>query len=319
LGTGADISSLADPIFFGIIVATALWGITILQMWTYVNNNRDHWVVRAMVFILFGLDTATTALMTEMGHFYLISNFGSIMNLANLPKSGIAEVAINVIAVFAVELFFASRVYLLTGRKFLLPIIISVFALGAAIAGVFIVVDISRTPMVSHLASTSMKWEVALTNSLSAVSDIVATAAMSWELYNHKGGVKVTNSLLEKLLAYLVARGGLVTVAQIATLILYVVEPTSLNWMPVHFCLCKLYIITMVVILNSRDSLRNQNKSFLVSSSNMFTDSTTGQNMTTRSAHVIDTPVYELGNRDMKPGAGGIQITRDQITHYEGK
>lgn len=66
--------------------------------------------------------------------------------------------------------------------------------------------DLSKNPVVTHLASVSMKVrsaserfhftnvtlqrEVALSNGLYAASDIAATAAMSWEFYRNKGGVK---------------------------------------------------------------------------------------------------------------------------------
>jgi hypothetical protein len=73
-------------------------------------------------------------------------------------------------------------------------------------------VDVSKTPTVAHLASTSMKVrsacngchqfievvvqvEVALTNALSATSDIIATSVMSWEFYHSKGGVKACVNL----------------------------------------------------------------------------------------------------------------------------
>ncbi|KAJ7030972.1 hypothetical protein C8F04DRAFT_710928 [Mycena alexandri] len=80
-----------------------------------------------------------------------------------------------------------------------------------------------------------MKLAVGLTNSFEAAADVVATAAISWEFYRNKGHVQSTNSLLDKLLGFAVGRGALVTIVQLLTLALYISNPTSLIWMPVHF------------------------------------------------------------------------------------
>ncbi|KAJ6530241.1 hypothetical protein B0H19DRAFT_1192555 [Mycena capillaripes] len=261
LPLGVDIGPFANPVFVGVMLSTILWGITIVQTWNYYDSNDDGWMLRAFVGILFILDTVTTVLTTEMGHIYLIQNFGSLATLATLPFSGVLEVAFNVIIVFLVHLFFASRVYLLTGRQYVVPAIIVLFAVAALVAGMFIVVDINGTPTVAALAKPSMKLEVILTNSFEAVADVVATVAMSWQFYRSRGHIQATNSLLDKLLGFAVGRGGLVTVTQLLTLALYVQNPTTLNWMPVHFSIGKISHITTITILNSRQALRRPTKS----------------------------------------------------------
>ncbi|KAJ7154417.1 hypothetical protein C8R43DRAFT_1186563 [Mycena crocata] len=124
-----------------------------------------------------------------------------------------------------------------------------------------------------------------------------------------------TNSLLERLLGFTVARGGLVTIAQSLVLILYVVQPTKLNWMPVHFMLAKLSIITMIAILNSRESLRRQGMGKRV-----------GDTMLSESIHVgqlgaNSTAAFQfrsLGSpSQQRPDASkGVHVHRDQITDY---
>jgi len=198
-----------------------------------------------------------------MAHIYLIENFGNLEVLTTLPYVAVMEVLFNVIIVFLVELFFARRVYLLNQRQIMMPALIVIIGIAGLVSGIFIVVDISKTPTVAALAKPSMKIEVALTNAFEAVSDLLASIVMSYEFYKNRGSIKSTNSLLDKLLGYAVARGGLVTVAQFLTLALYVAQPTKLNWMPVHFMLGKLCHITMITILNSRESLRRTKSSFV--------------------------------------------------------
>ncbi|KAF8199851.1 hypothetical protein K438DRAFT_669353 [Mycena galopus ATCC 62051] len=108
-----------------------------------------------------------------------------------------------------------------------------------------------------------MKIEVALCNAFEATSDLLASITLSYEFYKNKGSINLTNSILDKLLGFAVARGVLVTVAQLLTLALYVAQPTKLNWMPVHFSQGKLCHITMITILNLRGSLRRPNRAFI--------------------------------------------------------
>ncbi|KAJ6494962.1 hypothetical protein DFH09DRAFT_1290488 [Mycena vulgaris] len=296
LPNGVDISSHVNAVFVGIMLSLVLWGITLAQTWTYYNLNKDGWMLRSLVGILFVLDTVSTYLTGDMAHFWLVQNFGNLAALATVPISSIVEVAVNVSVVFLVQMFFARRVYLLNQRRIVVPAIIVLFALGGLVTGIFIVVDISKSPLVSSLASQSMKIEVALTNTFEAMSDLTATFAMSYEFYRNRGSIKSTNTLLEKLLGFTVARGGLVTVAQFLTLALYVAQPTTLNWMPAHLTLGKLSHITMIVILNSRQSLRAK-----VLNDTMLTDTVMGgRQISSSTGHfqlrTLDRPEGKVGS-----------------------
>ncbi|KAJ7666774.1 hypothetical protein DFH06DRAFT_1184728 [Mycena polygramma] len=312
LPLGVDISPFADPVFAGVMLSTILWGITIVQTWNYYDSNNDGWMLRTFVGVLFILDTVTTVLTTEMGHIYLIQNFGSLATLTTLPFSGVLEVALNVIIVFFVQLFFASRVYLLTERRVIVPGIIVLFAVAALIAGMFIVTDINTTRTVAALAKPSMKLEVILTNSFEAAADVVATVAMSWQFYSSRGYIKSTNSLLDKLLGYAVGRGALVTVTQLLTLALYVADPTKLNWMPVHFSIGKISHITTITILNSRQAMRRPTHSSFTNDS-MFSDTFISANRPAAA-----TP---LQLRSMDPSRAenktGVHIRHEQTIDYD--
>ncbi|KAJ7578569.1 hypothetical protein C8J56DRAFT_351691 [Mycena floridula] len=294
LPTLKDILNLADSLYYGILVSTALWGITVVQTWTYANDNRDRWFLRSLVAVLFTIDTASTILTAQMGHFYLLEQTfgGSFHSLGKEPlvMTSITMLAINLITVFIVECFFASRVFILTQRQRTLPGLIVFFAVAALVSGMFIVSDAIRTPTVEHLGAEGMKIEVALTNTFSVASDILATVTMSWKLYTSRGAIRKTNNIVERLFAYVVARGGLVTVTQIVTLVLYVAQPTTMHWMPSHLCLCKLYFITMVTILNSRPSLRAELGGIVTS----FHTTSLGPPVFRRPASTITPPSLEL-------------------------
>ncbi|KAJ7646868.1 hypothetical protein FB45DRAFT_891675 [Roridomyces roridus] len=263
LPDGVDISSKADAMFVGVMLAPVLSGITISQSWTYYNSNKDGWMLRSFVGLLVLMDMTETVLTSVMAHEYLITNFGNLEGLTRLPITTIVEVAINIVLVMLVELFFAYRVYLLT-RQIVLPILIALFGVAGLAAGICLVANISRSFEVSALASESMKIEVSLANAFEAISDLLATFALSIAfMKGRRHGLKSTTTMLNKLLGFTIARGGLVTVAQFLTLAFYVAWPTRLYWMPIHFVEGKLCVITMLVILNSRESLRSNAPTFI--------------------------------------------------------
>ncbi|KAJ7680763.1 hypothetical protein DFH06DRAFT_1464897 [Mycena polygramma] len=298
-----------DAIFTGIMVSTFLCGITVVQTWNYFSSNsvNDGWMLKSFVVILFLLDTVTAGLTVEIVHFYLVENFGNLETLETLPLAGVFEVGCNVVTVFLVELFFAHRVYLLFHRHLVIPAIIVTFAVAGLVAGIFIVVNISHDLTVAALAKPSMKIETALCNTFLALSDLTATFAMSYAFYTSRGPIKSTNSLLDKLLGFVVARGGLVTATQFLTLALYVAQPTKLNWMPVHFMLGKLSHITMVTILNSRESLRRPGGSLA---------NDTG--LSGRAIGTSSTPFQLRAMPDGKNGGlAGMQVHHEQVIDYD--
>ncbi|KAJ7873858.1 hypothetical protein B0H14DRAFT_3438070 [Mycena olivaceomarginata] len=329
LPLGVNIGPFTDAMFVGIMLSVFLWGITVVQTFNYFASNsaNDGWMLKTFVGILFALDTVSSVLTVDMAHIYLIENFGNLVILTTLPLSAIMEVLFNVIIGGTVlrtsSVFFVSRGiiphilaqlsvfgFTVNQRRILMPALISIVGLAGLVSGIFIVVDISKTRTVAALAKPSMKIETALCNAFEAVSDLLASGAMSYEFYKNKGAIKSTNSLLDKLLGFAVARGGLVTVAQFLTLALYVAQPTKLNWMPVHFMLGKLCHITMITILNSRESLRRGPKGSLVQDS-MVTDTVINRQMGTASQ-------FQLRALDNKNGGmSGIHIHHEQISEYD--
>ncbi|THU87899.1 hypothetical protein K435DRAFT_680905, partial [Dendrothele bispora CBS 962.96] len=87
--------------------------------------------------------------------------------------------------------------------------------------------------------------EVGWNSSLSALSDVITTVALSWTFTFSRTGFKRTDTLLQKLLQYAVTRGLFVTLVQILLVITFLVDPAKLWWTPFHLSLSKVYVVTM--------------------------------------------------------------------------
>ncbi|KAF8172063.1 hypothetical protein BJ912DRAFT_994724 [Pholiota molesta] len=217
LGYGVHLSFIASTLLdIGVIVSTA---------WMYVNDNKDGWPYKP-----FGLDIATTALNSHFIHAYFIANFGNLENLALINKSILLEYTIAIIVIFLVQLFFASRVYILNGQGYILPGIIIITACLSFGAGIYTIAKEFKVPLVSALASRSIRVRV--------FCDVAATIALSWNLAQAQRQSRVKNH-------------------HFAFGVMYLVHPDNLYWMPLHLMLSKLYVITMIAILNSRSWISN--------------------------------------------------------------
>ncbi|KAH7909478.1 hypothetical protein BJ138DRAFT_216758 [Hygrophoropsis aurantiaca] len=258
-----------------IVIFNRLTGVTIVQGWIYVNDNKDSWFLRGFVFLLIATDIFTTGLDINALHRYLIVNFGDLAALQIAHWEVIWEYALTVVLVFMVQLFFVSRIWLLRRDKQWIPAVISFFAVGSFVSGMIAITKLGQHPMVSYLMSLESKIAFGTNGGFAALVDIMITSSLTWSLATSKSGIKRTDTMLQKLLMFVVSRGLLVSVTQVLFLITYVVRPDALWWVPLHFMCSKLYVITMVAMLNGRGSIRGIEGGVHTSSS-LFNNTVTG-------------------------------------------
>ncbi|THV00052.1 hypothetical protein K435DRAFT_719304 [Dendrothele bispora CBS 962.96] len=256
LPIGPNFSESVDGFFYGNIIAIGLFGIIIVQVWIYINTNTDKWPLQLLVAILASLDLANTCLNAKILHQYLISNFGDLMVFANISKASLIEYLITLIVVLCVEVFFASRVWIIGKVHWIVPVSMVVTALAGTGAGIASMIGQFQNDSLLIYNGNMQKLEVGWSGSLSAVSDIIATAALSWSLSSSKTGIKRTDTLLQKLFQYTITRGLLVTIDQTIFVIIFLTDPEKLWWTPFHYSLSKVYVITMIAMLNARDILK---------------------------------------------------------------
>ncbi|THU98279.1 hypothetical protein K435DRAFT_838207 [Dendrothele bispora CBS 962.96] len=291
-----NLSKFVDPFFYGIIITSVLFGITTLQAWIYINTNRDncldfvHTCLTAQILhYYFVSNFGNLVIATTITKYDLLRYILYVLSTI-ISSVVIIEYLITLIITLVVESFFASRVWLimfrglapvllddiirpgspaaarqvsgfsrLTGMvHWIVPILIAMAALGGTAAGIVGITDLFQDHSLASFAKHKTKLEVGCNASLSAVSDMITTIALLWGFSTYKTGIKRTDTLLEKLCRYIVTRGLFVTMDQTAYVIIFLTEPEKLWWTPFHFSLSKVYVITMVAMLNARDGLRKK-------------------------------------------------------------
>lgn len=139
-----------------------------------------------------------------------------------------------------------------------IPAIITSCAVGALVSITLGVMSNIRHALVIDLSSKQEKLEMGISIGFSATADLVTTVTLCWRLHRNGTGVKRIQTLLHHLHLYFITRGLFVTLTEVARVILYEMQAVSLHWLPLQFVSCKLYVNTMLAILNARTSLRIQ-------------------------------------------------------------
>ncbi|KAF9458953.1 hypothetical protein BDZ94DRAFT_1269276 [Collybia nuda] len=254
-GEGAP--NTVNGMFWGVLISTALFGINIVQGWIYINTNEDKWPLRLFVTLLFGIDIALTAICSKIAHYYFIKNFGNPIVLVDLDATLNAEFGLIIVIVFLVQVYFVGRVYMLHRDRVWISVVIAMGTVGTFVCGIISMNDIAKGKGdIRTLVSTQMRIALGVDHALATLTDIFTTIALSWTFSTTRTTFKRTRALLQKLLLYTVTRGLFVTIIQLAFLVTYQAQPFGASWVVLHFCLGKVYMVTMITMLNSRASLR---------------------------------------------------------------
>ncbi|KAF9070629.1 hypothetical protein BDP27DRAFT_1362501 [Rhodocollybia butyracea] len=162
LGLGVDLSAMQDGLFYGYVVATALFGVTIVQAWIYIQTNRDKWPLRTLVGVLM---TITWEIFISLG------------------------------VVFCVQMFFASRVWLHSRSSttvgqthWTVPVFIILTAVGGGAAGFAQAIGEFQNSNEPNLVNKRPKIELTLNATLDFVSDITTTVALAWTVKRMNSG-----------------------------------------------------------------------------------------------------------------------------------
>ncbi|KAF5367988.1 hypothetical protein D9758_004407 [Tetrapyrgos nigripes] len=159
------------------------------------------------------------------------------------------------ISIFCVHCFFMTRVWLI-GKFHWILLPIGGFATAALVAGFFGVADSLQHKSFDEFQHPLIKLLLGIEACCAALADVLVTFQLCYSFFQFRTGIRRTDKLIQRLIQFLVTRGVLITISQICYLAIYYAGIERLYWMPFHFIMGKIYVITMFAILNSREKLR---------------------------------------------------------------
>ncbi|KAF9466831.1 hypothetical protein BDZ94DRAFT_1250903 [Collybia nuda] len=277
-----NISGIFAPIYWGFVVSLFLGGITIVQAYIYFPAKTDSSLVRLTAMSMIVLDLCSSFLMAQSVYYYLIPHFGSLLPLDSVTPEISAECLLSTMMTFNSQCYFVYQlcsVKRLRRGRWLVIGSISFCAILAFAGGIACVASM----YVFHHGVLSNRNKIfaiffGMAKGFGALTDILATIAMCMFLSSAKAGISETNTLLNKLMRFVLHRGALVTTIQTALLITFYVAPNKLYWMAFHINVTKLYANTFFPRLNGRAHLQNQITHSVITPS--FTTTTHTSHMT---------------------------------------
>ncbi|TDL15246.1 hypothetical protein BD410DRAFT_125301 [Rickenella mellea] len=232
-------------IYWGLVCSTVLFGVSLCQGYFYFSNYNDRFTLKIYVAFLLMLDVSSTLVWMIGIQRIVIRNWGASTSVASAQPFATAESVSIITITFLTQMFFARRVYLLDSHRKRIPVII--------------VIRLFR--MLTTTFDQIMQREFKILNifesGFAAVSDIVATIAMCFRFVETAMDTRRLTSFLRRIMIYTVNRGVVVTVVQVLTLALFLYSPHGLHWFPFHMCVGKLYVNTLLAMLNARQRLRS--------------------------------------------------------------
>ncbi|KAJ7347317.1 hypothetical protein DFH08DRAFT_159528 [Mycena albidolilacea] len=250
--------NLTAPILAGTQCNWALLGTLTLQVYKFhVSFPQERAAIKALVYTIFLLEVAQTALTSHFAYATLVLQWGDPNVFVDLPWSSLTTPIFTAITSVAVQLFFAWRIHVLRGGSLVFRAIIGLIVLLALMQGLAAIVSDSRfavTTQISEITRLMVGVKVWLFGS--AVCDVVITVTMVIILSEYRTATpwKGTDSLITKLIYNTVETGAVTSIVAVADVVLFITLPsTNLHQWPA-FMLGKLYSNVLLVTLNARGS-----------------------------------------------------------------
>ncbi|PBK63032.1 hypothetical protein ARMSODRAFT_1024327 [Armillaria solidipes] len=253
--------------YIGSVIAAILFGISNLQMVIYYQRYpNDWWVYRYSVAVLWVFDTFHVVLSTHALYFYLITDFGNFIgDLESDLWSMKWQLCLNNFLVVFVQWLYAIRIWKL-GRHFHKTLPWLVILAVAASTGTNIYATY-ETSLVPNLLSVSIiAKSVYIFFSTIAAADLIIASMMCYYLHKCKREImhSTTMDILLRLMRLVLVSGVATSAISLSTLIAYIVWPGSLIFVGIHFVLAKLYINSLLAMLNSRSKHHSTNRATVV-------------------------------------------------------
>ncbi|KAJ6541595.1 hypothetical protein B0H19DRAFT_1173741 [Mycena capillaripes] len=251
-----DVPTTLGSLLIGGFFASMLSGVVILQTLLYYRTYRtDPLGFKFLVLGVSGLDTLHTAFIWAGLWDYLIGYYGDTSKINYIPWSISLTVILTALVTFLVHCFFAHRIMLLSRRNWLMVspvVILALIRLGAA--------SVSTWEMFHYksfdLFKLHARWIFTLGLSVSSAVDILITGLLFFLFQSNRPEAGHLKHIIEKLMLYAFETGSLTCIGTIVSMICWVAMSQNLVFLGLHFVIGKLYANSLLVTLNTRQTIR---------------------------------------------------------------
>ncbi|KAJ8597678.1 hypothetical protein M405DRAFT_803429 [Rhizopogon salebrosus TDB-379] len=261
-----DLENTFGALFIGVTLAAVLFGITNVQAFIYfqTHSGTGITVYKLVVVSLWILDALHLALITHCVYYYLVTNYANISALTEIVWSLKLHVVIDVVIIYEVHALYAYRIWIVSrGRSMRRSRATAIGAFGILALGVSIV-SIRETYQCDLFTDLpGFEWATYLSLGEITFIDCVIASSLCYLLATSRTGFSNMDSLLTKLMTYVINTGLLTSVISIVAVITCAVMPRDFIYLGIEFLIAKLYVNSYIALLNAPYYLQPKNLSEL--------------------------------------------------------
>ncbi|KZP20566.1 hypothetical protein FIBSPDRAFT_742198 [Athelia psychrophila] len=239
----------------GVILASALWGVTCVQVWMYYTNYpKDPWHLKALVAAVFISDTVHEILICHSIYTYLVTNFGNGAELGIIVWSILIEVLFSVSIILRSRSFLALRVWKFSGKNMYITAVVVLLVVGEFISVLYYTGRAYNLKTYAELAA--LQGPSMTINALGAAGDVVIAVSLCTMLHKSRTGFKRSDTMVKRLMLFTINTGLLTSICAIASLISIAASPNTFIYIAFFFMMGRLYSNTLMATLNARRAIR---------------------------------------------------------------
>ncbi|KAJ6579516.1 hypothetical protein DFH09DRAFT_1146821 [Mycena vulgaris] len=259
-----NFNATIGPEEVGVIVGAWMFGMFTLQAFNYFSYfPKDSRRLKITVAVLWVLELVHVILSCVGLYDTTVTNFGDAENVLFIHKAIGLSLIISSIVGPGVQIFFADRVRILSGRM-LIPVVCWFLSCVRAISLVAVCVATLVTPFIPAFKA-KWNWLVLSSIGVSTTVDVVVAISLCFLLWQRRSrsSVKTTQQTIDTLLAWTINTGLLTSAASIMMLIFFVTM-ANFAWLTMLLVIPRLFANSMLASLNARQKLRNDGTTHLI-------------------------------------------------------
>ncbi|KAJ6468282.1 hypothetical protein C8R45DRAFT_1218790 [Mycena sanguinolenta] len=282
----------------GVFVSAILYGVTSLQTFMYFQtySHKDPRVLKSTVILLWLFETAHTVLACGFIFRLLILNFGDFAALEITAVSDEMTQGMLAVIVFIVQCFYAHRLWIFT-RNIYLTVIVVAMILGHLAFEIVTLYVVIRFPNFTDFHDKVTPYFTAAMV-LAAASDTIIAITMALYLQRNRyhDTFQRTNTLLNRLIKYIVSTGALTSMVDVIVLTTYLAMPNNLVYIGFLNIVNNFYANSMLAMLNAREFLRSTE----TGASDIVMNTTGSPHTTDRSRQDTSIIAFKHGTRQLE-------------------
>ncbi|KAJ7486960.1 hypothetical protein FB451DRAFT_1228409 [Mycena latifolia] len=251
---GFQIVTASGPLLLSYLFRWGLFGVLSVQLYIYHEAfPNDKLSVKCLVYTVYAIGLVETILITHDAFQTFGYGFGDFLALTKINFAWLHVPVASGLVAFIGQSFYAYRVYILSAKSWVLPVLIVAVSLASSLGAFLTAGWCLEVGDFSLVDSTKVFVAAGVWCGAAAASDIIIAICMSYYLSSHVAGFRQTRELLSKLIRLTIETGSVTALVAITNVILFFSFPiarsyyvTSTSIMP------RLYSICILVVLNAR-------------------------------------------------------------------